>query len=132
VAVVVYVPACAQGHPVAITAFSGTADPIVPFNGGKVNCCGGAVLGAAPEAMAAWAGHDGCSAAFTDTRLGSEVRRRTWSGCGSGSEVVFYIIDGGGHTWPGSVSFAALGLTTQQIKASDVIWAFFQAHRLPA
>jgi polyhydroxybutyrate depolymerase len=63
-------------------------------------------------------------------RLGSEVRRRTWSGCKSGSATVFYIINGGGHTWPGSIPISSLGLTTQQNKASDVIWKFFSAHKL--
>jgi polyhydroxybutyrate depolymerase len=118
------------GRAVAIEAFSGTADPVVPFNGGQVSCCGHPTLPAAPASMAAWAAHDHCATKFTDVRLGSEVRRRTWSGCKPGSAAVFYIIDGGGHTWPGSIPIASLGLTTQQIKASDVIWKFFAAHKL--
>jgi polyhydroxybutyrate depolymerase len=130
VAVVVYDPTCTTAHPVAIAAFSGTADPIVPFNGGPVQCCGGTVIGAAPDAMARWAQHDGCSATFTEDRLASEVRRRSWSGCQAKAAVVFYIIDGGGHTWPGAVPFTPLGLTTQQIKASETIWDFFTDHPL--
>ena len=131
VAVIVY---CGQPttRKVPIAAFSGTADPVVPFNGGAVHCCGGTVLAAAPTSMAKWAAHDKCNAAFTDTRLGSEVRRRTWKGCASGTAPVFYIIDGGGHTWPGSISIPRLGLTTPQIKASAVIWKFFAAHKLAA
>ena len=128
VAVILYLPGCGGSTPVAITAFMGTDDPVVPFNGGKVNCCGGAVLGSAPKAMADWAQHDGCAAAPTEDRLGTEVRRQTWAGCGGASAVVFYIIDGGGHTWPGSIPLPRLGLTTQQIKASDTIWDFFKAH----
>ena len=81
-------------------------------------------------AMAGWAEHDHCDAKFVDTRIGSEVRRRTWSGCDGSSSVVFYIIDGGGHTWPGSIPIARFGMTTQQINASDTIWAFFAAHPL--
>jgi polyhydroxybutyrate depolymerase len=131
VAVVVFAPGCGGGaKPIAITAFSGTADPIVPFNGGKVNCCGGATIGSAPDAMASWAASDGCGKDFSDERLGTEVRKRTWSGCKSGAEVVFYIIDGGGHTWPGSIPIEALGLTTKQIDASSTIWDFFKAHAL--
>ena len=132
VAVVIYVPGCGGKHSIALTAFSGTADPIVPFNGGKVDCCGGTTIGAAPDAMAGWAQHDGCSANFREDRLGTEVRRRSWTGCRGSGAVVFYIIDGGGHTWPGSVPFVALGLTTQQIKASDTIWEFLKTHPLSA
>ena len=102
----------------------------MPFNGGAVHCCGGTVLKSKPVAMADWAAHDQCNPKFTDTRLGSQVRRRTWKGCTAGRTAVFYIIDGGGHTWPGAIPLPRLGLTTQQIKASDVIWKFFSAHKL--
>jgi len=128
VAVMIYVPGCGGQRTESIVSFMGTADPVVPFNGGRVSCCGNANIGAAPDAMAGWAAHDGCKAAFDEERLSSEVRRRTWSGCRSGSSVVFYIIDGGGHTWPGSLNIPSLGLTTQQINASTTIWDFFKAH----
>lgn len=130
VAVVIYLPGCGDTNPVAIAAFSGTADPVVPFAGGAVHCCGGTVLPAPSDSMAKWAAHDHCGTAFTDTRLGSEVRKRTWTGCTPAHAPVFYIIDGGGHTWPGSIPVARLGMTTQQINASDVIWKFFAAHTL--
>jgi polyhydroxybutyrate depolymerase len=130
VAVTYYADGCGGDHPVAIVAFHGTADRTVPFTGGPVGCCGSAVLPAAPAAMAGWAAQGHCSKDFTDTRLGSEVRRRTWSGCDPGSAAVFYIIDGGGHTWPGALSLGRHGLTTQQIDAGEVIWDFFSARKL--
>jgi polyhydroxybutyrate depolymerase len=129
VAVQLSPPSCGT-HPVAMVAFHGTADAVVPYNGGKVNCCGGAVVASTPKAMAGWAAHDHCAAKFTDVRLGTEVERRTWSGCTATSNVVLYSIDGGGHTWPGSIPVARLGMTTQQIDASATIWAFFLAHPL--
>ena len=128
---ILFVDGCGGSHPIAISAFSGTDDPVVPFNGGAVHCCGGAVLGSAPDAMASWATHDGCAPTFNDERIGTEVRKRTWTGCQPGGEVVFYIIDGGGHTWPGSIPVASLGKTTTQIDASATIWDFFKAHPLP-
>jgi polyhydroxybutyrate depolymerase len=130
VAVVLFLPGCGGSTPIAITAFMGTDDPVVPFDGGAVRCCGGAVVGGAPDATAKWADHDGCAPEFNDERLGTEVRKRTWTGCQAGGDVVFYIIDGGGHTWPGSIPIASLGLTTKQIDASATIWDFFQAHPL--
>jgi polyhydroxybutyrate depolymerase len=125
---VAVIVACGGARPVPIMAFAGTADPVVPFNGGKVNCCGGTQIGGAPSAMARWAAHDKCSATYQDTRLGSEVTRRTWPGCAPGSSVTLYIIAGGGHTWPGSIPIARLGKTTTQIDASATIWRFFQAN----
>jgi poly(3-hydroxybutyrate) depolymerase len=48
--------------------------------------------------------------------------------------VVFYIILGGGHAWPGSPISRALthitGFTTFHINATDLIWSFFQRFRL--
>jgi polyhydroxybutyrate depolymerase len=126
-AVATYRPPCRGPRPVAIEAFAGTADPVVPFNGGTVQCCGNPRIGAAPDAMGGWAARDGCGAP-TDVRLGSEVRRRTWQHCAD--QVVFYIVDGGGHTWPGAVPVPRLGLTTRQVDASSTIWAFFAAHHL--
>ena len=129
VAVMLFIPGCNPPHPVAITSFMGTADPIVPFNGGQVNCCSRATVGSAPDAMAKWAAFDGCSATFMDDRLGTEVRKRTWSGC-RGGEVTFYIIDDGGHTWPGAIAVDRLGMTTRQIDATATLWDFFKSHTL--
>jgi polyhydroxybutyrate depolymerase len=134
VAVVLYPQqVCGSSRHVPIAAFSGTSDPIVPFEGGAVHCCGGVSLAAPSDAMGNWATHDGCAPAPTEDRLGTEVRRQSWGGCLDGTDVVFYIIDGGGHTWPGSkFDVGRLGLTTKQIDASETIWDFFKAHPLHA
>jgi polyhydroxybutyrate depolymerase len=129
VAVQLAPPNCTD-HPVSMIAFHGTKDPVVPYAGGKVNCCGGAILGSTPAAMATWAAHDNCGVRFADSKLGSEVSRRTWSGCRGSSAVVLYSIIGGGHTWPGAVPIPSLGMTTKQIDASSTIWDFFAAHPL--
>jgi polyhydroxybutyrate depolymerase len=127
VAVQVYRPGCAGTHPIAMVAFHGTADPIVAYNGAKAD---GVDLGAVPTTMAQWAAHDHCDAKYTDASLGTQVQRRTWTGCDGTSSVVLYSIIGGGHTWPGSLAIPAFGLTTTQINASNTIWAFFAAHPL--
>ena len=131
VAVMLFLPGCNPGRPIPITSFMGTADPVVPFDGGPVHCCGGVALQAAPDTMAKWAAYDGCGPAFTDEQIGTEVRKRTWSGC-KGAEPTFYIIDGGGHTWPGSIDVGRLGHTTKQIDASATLWDFFKSHSLPS
>jgi polyhydroxybutyrate depolymerase len=120
-----FVSGCGLTHPVSMAAFQGTADPIVPYNGGPLT-------GPAPANMAQWAAHDGCASRFVDTRLGTEVIRRSWHSCAGHSRVDFYIIVGGGHTWPGSRFSLPFGLTTHQIDASAAIWHFFRAHPLVA
>jgi polyhydroxybutyrate depolymerase len=127
---VALVLACGATKSVPIIAFAGTADPVIQFNGGKVNCCGGPTLGSEPDAMASWAATNHCLVKFRDKQLGTEVTRRRWTGCARRSAAIFYIIEGGGHTWPGSIPVERLGPTTKQIDASETIWKFFKGRSL--
>jgi polyhydroxybutyrate depolymerase len=129
VAVVVYCGS-SKGRPVAIESYAGSKDPIVPTNGGRVNCCGNPVLPAKAASMAKWAAHDACKPKYTDVRIKPHVIRRTWSGCKPGSTSVYYLVEGDGHTWPGGPSLGSLGHATKEISASQLIWKFFSAHKL--
>jgi polyhydroxybutyrate depolymerase len=62
--------------------------------------------------------------------VGTQVTHFAWTGCAGATEVGLYRIDGGGHTWPGADPSKAIGLTTQQVSATDQILAFFARHRL--
>jgi len=121
---------CLGPRPAPIVGFAGTADPVVPFDGGPINCCDHHRVGAAAITMANWAALDKCSTAFADDRVDTDVQQRIWSGCADRSSVVFYIVSGGGHTWPDAVKIPRLAKTTHQIDASATIWKFFQAHQL--
>jgi polyhydroxybutyrate depolymerase len=53
----------------------------------------------------------------------------SYRACKGGAEVLLYVVEGGGHTWPGSsrnINF--LGATTQSIRASELMWGFFEQH----
>jgi polyhydroxybutyrate depolymerase len=130
VAVVLYITGCGGTHPVAIMSFNGTADPLVPFTS-AFHCCGAVVLAPPSTAMAGWAHAEGCAATPTERQLGTQVTLRSWSGCRAGAAVEYYIIDGGGHTWPGSpIKLPRFGLTTDQVSATGTLWAFFSQHSL--
>ena len=47
------------------------------------------------------------------------------------AEVLYYMIEGGGHTWPGGTLPALFGPTNRDINASAEIWNFFSRHELP-
>jgi len=127
VAAVVWGPPCEAAGTVPIIAFHGTADPIVPFNGGRVNCCGGQTIAGAPDTMANWARHDGCGAQFSDEPVKGSVIVRRWAGCRPRGSVALYIVGGGGHTWPGARGGGNfLGGTNKDVDASAVIWDFFK------
>ena len=78
--------------------------------------------------------HNGCKGS-TDEDVSDEVIHRTFD-CPDGAAVEFYIIEGGGHSWPGSEFSKSIdsivGPTTFDIDATDLIWTFFQRFRLPS
>jgi polyhydroxybutyrate depolymerase len=122
---------------VSVLAINGTADRLVPFEGGGVGLLKkrGLVLSVA-QTVAAWVRANGCTAG-PDTVLlpdvdpddGTRVRRETWTGGSNGSEVVLYTVDGGGHTWPdGTARARQFGRTCRDIDATELIWQFFQQH----
>ena len=63
---------------------------------------------------------------------GTTVIRKTYSARTGGADVVLIEIQGGGHSWPGQPALEGfLGKATEDISANDLMWQFFQEHRLP-
>jgi polyhydroxybutyrate depolymerase len=129
-----------DGPPVPVIAFHGLADPIVPYAGGGLNSVriadsnyykGNLPTGivtptGVDESMRRWAGHNGCDPEPVEERIGTEVRKRTWQNCAAAT--VLYIVDIGGHSWPGKPQpgfEAQFGPGTTQIDASTLLFQFF-------
>jgi polyhydroxybutyrate depolymerase len=123
VAALVWSPQCEQARPVPVIGFAGTADTVVPFAGGEVNCCGRPRIAAAADTMANWARHNRCRPAPAESSPVPSVRLLRYEGCAPGGAVDFYVVQGGGHVWPG----APLS-RTNAINATTVLWRFFAAH----
>ncbi len=101
-----------EGPPVAVITFHGTDDYNVPYD-------------IIPENVAWWARYNGCPEEPESERIGEQVVREAYFGC-EGAPVVFYTIEGGGHTWPGaSDDFGGVGFTNREINASELIWDLF-------
>jgi polyhydroxybutyrate depolymerase len=124
---------CAPSRPVSVLETHGTADPVVPFDGGPMLGRGGpSDIVAAPAMASRWRDLDGCpSASAVDAGEGTGIRRLSAGGCAGGTEVVFVTVDGGGHTWPSgrfSLPIESVGSTTDAFNASDASAQFFAAH----
>lgn len=116
-------------HPtdrVSVLVFHGTADRLVPFNGGSTPFQMGSKRSDTPvlDTVSFWARQDGCSAT-PEHRESTEVHTDLYSGCQDGTAVSLYAIQGGRHMWPG------LRISGNHVPASDLIWAFFSAHPKP-
>ncbi|HEX9833436.1 MAG TPA: PHB depolymerase family esterase [Mycobacterium sp.] len=91
---------CSPSQPVSVMNIHGTADNVVPFNGGPMVGRGGASdIVAAPVMAQRWRELDGCPGAPVEDSPAPRVHRFTSAGCADGTEVAFVQIDGGGHTW---------------------------------
>ena len=121
---------CSPSRPVSVMAVHGTADPVVPFDGGVMNGRGGASdIVSAPALAERWRELDRCPGPLVaDPGASGEVQQSTAAGCANGTEVTLVRINGGGHTWPaGRFSLPAdvVGPTSFAIDASAARAQFF-------
>lgn len=132
-----------SGKGVSILLVSGTHDPINPWEGGRVEAPGGAELGSVVSVRATISHFVRLAAPFAPPQVvryedrlpddGTRVEARRWVSTG-GTEVVWMIVRGAGHTLPHpEASFPAslTGATSRDIDGASEIWKFF-ARQLPA
>jgi polyhydroxybutyrate depolymerase len=129
-------------RPVSVLHFHGTQDEYVNFTGGfgprstlKV------AFTSVESTVQRWVAHNGCPTTPRVETLpdvvddGMTVTRKTYGPGRDGAEVVLYVIEGGGHTWPGRIGTGpaerVLGPSTRDIDANELMWEFFQRHPLP-
>lgn len=119
---------CTPPKGVSVIHFHGTSDNVVIYNGAS---------GQYPSTTAMinwWVGKNNCtttpittSLPNTNTSDGCTVEKNVYPNGKNNSEVVFYKITGGGHTWPGgTVALPGNGNTCYDINASQLMWAFFK------
>ncbi len=132
---------CSPERPVPVLIINGTADPLVPYDGGPVRVLGmerGRALSTA-DTVRFWLKRNGCgdkevTARFPDTNPGDEstVVKHMYQSSGGGPCVGLYSVEGGGHTWPGGWQYLGkriIGPTNRDINACDEIWDFFRQLR---
>ncbi len=131
VAMVAGINAYAQCHtyPIRVIGFNGTADPIVPYNGGKIfggsDQQGGGIVPPADQALRGWGSRNLCFGSPQTTNVASDVQLSTFDQCNAPAQL--YTLVGGGHTWPGAAPVAGklLGPTNTSVSATQLILDFF-------
>ena len=123
-------------RPVPVIHFHGSKDTIVPFEMTKGKAPSFMKLKGVEDSIQTWVKLNGCDEkpkADVLSKDGDEMKvtRTTYGGGKGGSEVVLVVVEGGGHTWPGReppVGF--IGKSAKNISANDLMWEFFQKHKL--
>lgn len=128
-------------RPVSVLILQGTADPLVPYDGGGIIKGRRGRIISTEEAARLWAQHNGCRAAPVrqvlperDPTDGCRVIVSTWSRCREGTEVALYSLEGGGHTWPGGSQYLpefVIGKVCREFDATALVWDFFKGHPRP-
>ena len=127
---------CTSSSPMSVIEFHGTKDAYVHWAGGSVRVIGGKTLSVS-DTMAHWRKRDGCPETLQveylphrDARVRSRMRRETAGQCQGGTATILYVIEGGGHTWPGGPddSTPFMGSVNRDVSASQAIWSFFAQH----
>jgi polyhydroxybutyrate depolymerase len=132
---------CHPKRPVPVMHFHGTADAIVLFGGPDARTPKDLFFKSVADSIQTWASVNGCPDPPTVAQVpdqvddGTSVAKTSYGPGKDGSEVILYVIEGGGHTWPGRASslplpLPLLGKSTLEISANDLIWEFFQRHTL--
>lgn len=144
---------CKTAPPKPAIVFWGKRDCVLPFYGGLGPCLMGPKTATVPasrppadiagvppveDTVAAWAGRNGCAPAPAATRVAEHVEKITYTGCRQDAAVELYVISNGGHTWPGSKPAATRdkdpdapnGITTMEVDATTLMWAFFQRFQI--
>ena len=122
---------CTDRRPVPMIAFHGTADPEVPYNGGRT-WVAPERFPSIPAWTANWARRNRCAPSPLDSAVAADVIRRAYTHCADDAAVVLYTVRGGGHTWPGGKPLPQwfAGRTSTSIDATGLMWAFFGEHPL--
>lgn len=132
VAGAITLPDCTPSQPVSVIHFHGDADQNVPLLGGV----GTKSYDKNPKppvmnAINLWVRRDGAKPDPQVSQSGN-IKKEVFAAGRDGTEVIFYLIHGGGHAWPGGPQMLAiLDRPTQEISATPLIWQFFKAHPKP-
>ncbi len=119
---------CTPVHPTPILQIHGTNDFVVPYSGATWTK-------SIDDIIEYWVSYNSCNPDPTITNLpdidpndGSTVIHYEYDDGIDGVFTEHYKIDGGGHTWPGSL-FGGTG-TNNDVDASVEIWNFFLRFKL--
>ncbi len=115
--------ACTAPHPTSVIHIHGTADRLVPYNGGQgASTVNGPSI---PDVNAFWRKVDQCGP--PEVRTNAPVTTST-AACADHRSVELVTIDGGRHQWPGGTTFLERFGPAHVLNATQTIWQFFAAH----
>ena len=123
---------CQPTRPVPVIAFHGVDDQVVPYQGGASSRGERFTFSPVEDWVRSWGEINSCGETPTKTKITESITQLEYGKCEDNARVVFYSIEGAGHTWPGGEELPVwiTGYTNQEINASALMWEFFRDIRL--
>jgi polyhydroxybutyrate depolymerase len=131
-------PNCKPSRSVPVLYIQGTLDPLVPFLGGVGTAGAGGTILSHAQVIDKWMTLNTCGTipAITDipdtAGDGTTIRQRVFVNAANGVEVVSYVVNNGGHTWPLGKEYlpeSIIGKTSKNLNACEAIWTFFKKYK---
>lgn len=123
---------CTPSRPVPIMQIHGTEDDIVAFNGTPL------FTPSIPDLVDFWVTFNNCDTTATITDIdnisttdNSTAQILQYDNGDEDTEVLFYVVDGATHTWPGAGIDIPGSITNYDFDASVHIWDFFNKYNHP-
>lgn len=136
---------CHPSRPLPMLIMNGTADPLIPYEGGRGSSYFAADgFWSTEKTVAFWRELNGCDADDADVTdmpdkapADQSTVTRITSRCPRGHDVVLYRVNHGGHRMPGfapdarfpRIATRLLGPQNGDIDGAETIWAFFSQFR---
>ena len=119
---------CQTKKPIPLLMVNGTADAIVPWQGGEapnIRVGRDLAIPPIPTVINFWKQHNKCSAPPKVEQVSNVVEVTDYQSCQANSEVMLVALKGAGHVWAGGgYGKSPFGDTTQSV------WQFLQRHSL--
>jgi polyhydroxybutyrate depolymerase len=131
-------PNCNPENAVPALYIHGTLDKFVPIDGGEMTVGDGGFVVSHADAISKWLQINSITSAPIITNLpdiaddGTTITEARYLNSTTGVEVVSYVIENGGHSWPQGTgpNFPNLvGIRSMDMDAKQVIWNFFTNHK---
>jgi polyhydroxybutyrate depolymerase len=136
---------CHPSRPLPMLIMNGTADPLIPYEGGRGSSYFAADgFWSTEKTVAFWRELNGCEAGDAATTDLPDINpadqstvTRISSRCPTGHDVVLYRVNHGGHRMPGlspdarfpKIATGLLGPQNSDIDGAETIWTFFTQFR---
>ena len=127
-------------YPVSLCVIQGTKDPLVPFDGGTIGYRFGRKRGriiSTSETVEKYLRLNRITGQptvkelpDTDPSDGTTTKVRTYPPGRTGARVQVYVVENGGHAWPGRPAYLGerwIGKVSQDFDGVEAVWRFFQS-----